>query len=168
MKRTSIVLICAVALLGMAGVVDAGEKSHPGWDRLKTLVGDWEGTYGEKEPVRANYKLVSGGSALMETLHPGGTEPEMVTMYHMDNGKLMMTHYCSESNQPRMRAGATSADASKLDFAFVDGTNITSESGHMRRLVVTFQDPNHFEQRWTHAAKGQEHTGHFRFARKKS
>ena len=166
MKRVSIVLICAVTLLGAAGGAVAGEKSHPGWDRLKTLVGDWEGTYGEKEPVQVSYRLVSGGSALMETLHPGGKEPEMVTMYHMDNGKLMLTHYCSEANQPRMRAGAATGDASRLEFAFVDGTNISPASGHMKRLVVTFQDADHFEQRWTHAAKGEEHTGQFRFARK--
>ncbi|MFN2385187.1 MAG: hypothetical protein ABR576_02700 [Thermoanaerobaculia bacterium] len=170
MKRSLTALFCAAALLGAAAVPAAGEKavkSPPGWERLKTLVGDWEGTYGEKQPVRINYRLVSGGSALMETLHPGGNEPEMVTMYHMDDGRLMMTHYCSEANQPRMRAGAKSADASKLDFVFVDGTNISPGAGHMTRLVVTFRGPNQFEQRWTHAAKGEEHTGLFRFSRKK-
>jgi hypothetical protein len=170
MKRIWIVLMISVALLGRASAGAAGEKpekSHPGWDRLKALVGDWEGTYGEKQPVRVTYRLVSGGSALMETLHPGGDEPEMITMYHMDNGRLMMTHYCSEANQPRMRAGAVAGDASKLEFAFVDGTNISPGAGHMKRLVVTFRGPNEFEQRWTHAAKGEEHTGQFRFSRKK-
>lgn len=37
MKRVSIVLICAVTLLGAAGGAVAGEKSHPGWDRLQRL-----------------------------------------------------------------------------------------------------------------------------------
>jgi len=160
-------ILCAAGLVAAQAFGDGAGRSHPGWDRLKTLVGDWDGTYGDKQGVRVTYKLVSGGSALMETLHPGGTEPEMITMYHLDNGKLMLTHYCSENNQPRMRAGTASGDGAKLEFAFVDGTNIGPGSGHMTRLVVTFADPNHIEQRWTHAAKGAEHTGHFRLARKK-
>lgn len=168
MRKRVAVILCSAALAAAYGLAGGGEKSHPGWERLKNLVGDWEGTYGENQPVRVSYKLVSGGSALMETLHPGGNEPEMVTMYHLDNGKLMLTHDCSEANQPRMKAGAASTDASKLEFAFMDGTNIAGpDAGHMKSLVVTFQDPDHFEQRWTHAAKGKEHTGLFRFARKK-
>jgi hypothetical protein len=167
MRKKVAVILCSAALAAGSALAGSGDKSHPGWERLKNLVGDWEGTYGENQPVRASYKLVSGGSALMETLHPGANEPEMITMYHLDNGKLMLTHYCSEANQPRLKAGAATADGSKLEFAFMDGTNIAPDAGHMKSLVVTFQDADHFEQRWTHAAKGKEHTGHFRFARKK-
>jgi hypothetical protein len=37
----------------------------------------------------------------------------------------------------------------------------------MRKLVVKFQDADHFTQEWTHRKDGKEETGVFRYARKK-
>jgi hypothetical protein len=42
----------------------------------------------------------------------------MSTAYHLDNGTLMLTHYCGAGNQPRMRvkASRTTAAASHLEM----------------------------------------------------
>ncbi len=78
-----------------------------------------------------------------------------------------MTHYCSEGNQPRMRAEAASGDGS-IAFHFVDVTNLSGrETEHMRELVVKFQDADHFTQEWTHRKAGKEETGVFKYTRKK-
>ena len=70
-----------------------------------------------------SYKVVSGGSALMETIRePNGTE--MVTGFHPDGDRLLMTHYCSLGNQPRMRADGLSDGGKKV--AFVTWTRATS------------------------------------------
>ncbi|MDR4471533.1 MAG: hypothetical protein MRJ92_02410 [Nitrospira sp.] len=55
----------------------------------------------------SSYKIAlgSGGTTLTETLTPPDSPP-MTTMYYSDGDQLMLTHYCSLNNQPRMRAAA--------------------------------------------------------------
>src|ERR1700680_4700187 len=71
--------------------------SNPAFDKMKTLVGSWEGTAGEggkKVPTNARFQLVADGSALMGWLNEGIVD-EMVTMFHPDGSDLMATHYCA-------------------------------------------------------------------------
>jgi len=143
--------------------------TNPGFEKMKSLVGAWEGTAdegGKKLPVTASYRLVSNGTALEETLKTP-EDTDMITMYVADGKALAMTHYCSEGNQPRMRAAVPAGDVSKLDFRFVDGTNLSGAGGSMQGLVVTFRDPDHITQAWTHRAGGKDQTALFEFTRKK-
>ena len=81
----------------------------------------------------------------------------MVTLYHLDNDKVMMTHYCTLGNQPRMRVDKSSKNQNKLVFKFVDATNLkTKDDGHMHKLTFTFKDDDHFSQEWVMLAKGKE------------
>jgi hypothetical protein len=103
----------------------------------------------------------------MEKLAMGG-ESEMVTMYHPDGDHLMMTHYCSAHNQPRMRSQAVTAGSKNITFDLVDVTNLSSpDAGHMKKLVVTFADKDHFTQEWTWTQKGKEKTEVIHFERLK-
>jgi hypothetical protein len=109
-------IVLAGAALAVALVASAGDsptststakngKGNAGWEWMKSLQGEWEGTYEGKLATRASYRLVSNGTALMETLvSPDASD--MITMYTPDGDRLMMTHYCSANNQPRMRAAA--------------------------------------------------------------
>src|SRR5262245_17503088 len=109
-------LIFGSFLFLLCWIAPAGAASHPGFESMKSLAGEWSGKTGNGAPVKINFQLVSGGTAVMETMH---TEQEdMVTMYYPDGSDLMMTHYCMANNQPRMRASGT--DASKISFAYVD------------------------------------------------
>jgi hypothetical protein len=167
MKNLRIVVIALAAVALAALSARAGSATHPGWERLKSLVGDWEGKHGDTAPFTTSYKLVSNGTALMETMTAPG-ETEMVTVYHPDGERLMATHYCAGNNQPRMRTGAPAGDAQQLTFSFLDVTNLASpDADHMKKLVVTFQDPDHFKQEWTSWSKGKEDTVVFNFTRKK-
>jgi hypothetical protein len=50
----------------------------------------------------------------------------------------------------------------------VDVTNLSaSDAGHMRKLVVTFGDKDHFTQEWTWREKGKETTVVIHFERSK-
>src|SRR5205807_2299951 len=84
--------------------------------KLKKLAGDW--THKEdksgKEMVMLRYKVISGGSAVEEEMMPGSPEG-MTSIYHLDNGNLVMTHYCSIGNQPHFKATQAST-ASKMEF----------------------------------------------------
>ena len=90
---------------------------------MKTLVGEWEGKAANGKAVQVSYRLVVGGTALMETLHPAD-EPEMVTLYTADGDHVAVTHYCPTNNQPRMRSAPVSGDPKKLNFSFVGATNL--------------------------------------------
>jgi hypothetical protein len=98
------------------------------------------------------YKVVSGGSAVRETIAPG-TPYEMITMYHLDNGKLTATHYCAAGNQPRMQATVCACDAShkECSFKFLDGTNMdASKDNFMGNQDYTFTGPDTLTIKWHH------------------
>jgi len=142
-------------------------KTLPEFEKMESLVGEWKGTSMNKKPAMVTYTLVSDDSALMERLAIGG-ESEMVTMYHPDGDHLMMTHYCSAHNQPRMRSQTVSGEIKKLTFDLVDVTNLSSpNAGHMKKLVVTFADRDHFTQEWTWTQNGKEGTEVINFERVK-
>lgn len=164
MKKLAGLMILLVA--ATMGAAPGMKMKGAGFGRLKTLVGEWEGAAENGHSVRASYRLVSNGTAILETLHPAGEE--MVTVYYRNGDHLMLTHYCSEGNQPRMRTTATPGPDQALDFSFVDVTNLDNAAeGHMRSLVVSFKDDDHFTQKWTWREKGRDKIEVFRFTRKK-
>lgn len=162
----------AVAVAGFAWAltVTGTDAPRPGggnaaWESMKTLQGEWDGLYDGKVKTSATYRLVSNGTALMESLvSPDASD--MVTVYHQDGGRLLMTHYCSENNQPRMKSAGT--NPKRIEFSYVDATNLSSpDAMHMTGLVVTLSDPNHFTQEWTSSVKGKDQKSVFEFTRRK-
>ncbi len=151
----------------LAPPLAAGGATGPadtGWEKLKSLAGDWSATVDGK-PFSVSYKVVSNGTAVMETID-GSEAKQMVTMYHKDGSTLLMTHYCAMGNQPRMRAAGL--EGGKLDFRFVDAANLASpEDPVMSGLVMSFPDADHLVHVWTNRAGGKESQVRFEFTRKK-
>ena len=149
-----LIVVVLMAVVLSAGICFAG--TLPEFEKMKALVGEWRGTSMDGKPATLTYTLVSNNSALMERLAMGG-DSEMVTLYHPDGDHLMMTHYCSAHNQPRMRSNAVDARGRKITFDLVDVTNLSApDAGHMKRLVVTFTDNDHFTQEWTWTQQGRD------------
>src|SRR5438309_7824724 len=151
-----------ILLSFLFGAAWADEHQHakappnPTFDKLKTLSGAWEGTAkdsGKEFPATTSFKLVSGGSVLMNVLAEGKPE-EMVTMIHLDGKELMATHYCAAMNQPRFKS--VPAGANQVAFEFKDGTNIGPNDGHMQKIVFTFDGPDHHIEEWTYRDKGKD------------
>ena len=164
--RPSRILWGVLAFCVAASAATSDAKSNAGWERMKSLVGRWDGM-AEGHPVSVTYKLVSNGTTLMETMDMAGEAEAMITMYHPDGGELVATHYCAAGNQPRLRL-RSAGDPGMLDFAFVDATNVADSSGEiMQRLVVTFQDADHFQQSWTAKKDEKSHSSNFVYTRKK-
>jgi len=140
-------------------------KSAAAFERLISLVGEWEGTNSSGQ-VKATYTLVSGGSALMERLK-SANEPEMLTLYTLDGDHLLVTHYCSMGNQPQMRTASITELSDSLSFKIVQVTGMKSpDEGHMTALILTMPDKDHFTQKWTFRDKGKEQSDLFQFTRK--
>ena len=151
------ILILAVLLGTTLFAGEHANKASEGFDKLKSLVGTWAGTTQDGKAVTVSYKLVSEGNVLMESLDKPGHAQTMITMYHVDGDRILMTHYCSVGNEPRMRAKSLSADGSKLSFTFLDITNLDSpDAPHMHGLVFTFKDKDHMVQKWTMRAQGKD------------
>jgi hypothetical protein len=135
------------------------------FDRLQTLTGTWEGKSSDGNPVKVVFRSTAGGSALLSEIL--GKE-NMISMFHMDNDRLLMTHYCAAGNQPRMQASA-SPDGKTITFTFVDGTNIAGpKAGHMNSLVIGMSDADHHTEDWTFVQDGKETKEHFEAVRAKA
>ena len=174
MKRISrsLMVLTMVAWMPLAVAQEKGEGAKsvvantPEWQKLKTLVGTWEGYMeagGQKLPTKVEIRMTGDGSALMHVMDRDGPH-EMITMFHPDGKRLLATHYCAAHNQPRM-ALVPSKAPNQVAFEFVDGTNIAPGDGHMKGVVITFVDADHHEAAWTHS--GGPEAGVFKYTRKK-
>jgi hypothetical protein len=141
--------------------------STPAFDQLKSLAGTWEGKRSADRSTMLTYEVVSNGSVVMERLKPTH-EAEMVTMYSLDGGRIVVTHYCSMGNQPTMQTAPLAAATGKYDFHFVRiaGTK-TPEEGHMTDLTLSLPDKDHLTQTWTFLEKGKSESETFNFTRAK-
>jgi hypothetical protein len=80
----------------------------------------------------------------------------MVTMYHLDGNKLMLTHYCAAGNQPRMTLSRKSTPE-QLEFNFSGATNLkSSKAGHMHDLRLRFDGPNQISAEWDYFENGKK------------
>lgn len=135
-----------------AGKQDNGAAAA--FARIKSLAGNWEAKT-EKGKVTSSYEVVSNGSAVLEKINVPG-ESEMVTVYHLDGSRLVLTHYCTAGNQPRMQAEAFDPESNQLVFKFAGGDNLTDpNTGHMHNVLLKFSGPDAFTAAWTFHKDGK-------------
>lgn len=157
----SLTLPLLAAGLGLTGCQSAarvaGETtstSRAAFDRLKALAGTWEMTddKGQKQ-VASVFRVTSAGSVVCETMFPGSPH-EMTNMYHADGDGVVVTHYCAQGNQPRMRAAGF--DGQSIHFTFLDCTNLKSAGAErMSDLTLTLPDADHLRQEWVSYKDGK-------------
>jgi len=148
----------AVLCLCVFGSADAQAETtaQAGFDQLRSLVGQWKARTPDGKTATITYRLVSAGSVLLEeeNLAEGIS---MITMYHLDGDRLMLTHYCAAKNQPRMRADLAGSRAEELRFNFLDATNLVDpNAGHMRSVILRIRDKDHMIQEWTFRKDGKD------------
>ncbi len=147
----------------MAFAVSTAPAAEPydakaAFERLKSLAGEWQAKTKEGN-VKVTYEVISGGSALLEreVLPSGG---DMVSVYHLDGPRLMMTHYCLAQNQPRLMAKSYDPAKGELVFEFLDVTNLSRPgAGHINGAVFRFVDRDNIKSEWSFVQDGkqQEH-----------
>lgn len=127
------------------------------FEQFKRLAGEWRGrsTKGWEETV--SFKTIANGSVVVETSFDAHPNETMMTMFHLDNDRLMLTHYCVARNQPRLVATSFDADGRTITFTFLDGANLpTRDRGHMDKAVFRFLDADRVVTRWTWYQDGKE------------
>jgi hypothetical protein len=157
--------LLALGALAMAASTSAADPGQASWDKLKSLVGDWQGSYSDGTSATVSYRLVSSGTAVMETLESSDSS-QMVSVYHRDGMSVLMTHYCSLGNQSRMRNNGL--EGGKVAFAFVDATNVKAPDDHvMTGLVLSFPASDRLVHEWSSKTGAHQQTGRFEFVRRK-
>jgi hypothetical protein len=119
------------------------------FERLKALAGDWEGSVTKPDgpKARVEFRLAGNASAVVERLFPG-TDHEMVSIYHMDGGDLVLTHYCAMANQPHMKLVEGGAEGD-LVFDFAGGANIDPKTTlHMHSGRVAIKGKDRYDADW--------------------
>jgi hypothetical protein len=157
--RLHVVLLTAL-LLASSSAIPAESKPGRAADaagafaRLKTLAGEWKADT-KMGKAHITYEVIAGGTTLVERETIEGMAP-MLTVYHLDGDRLLLTHYCMAGNQPRMQAKTYNADAGEIQFAFLDATNLKPGAGHMRDAKFRIsENTKEFESEWTFHENGQ-------------
>ena len=163
-RKIQLVMLALVLTVSAAYAQTDAQKALA---TLKTLPGTWEGPGmegdGQHDKVRVDFKITGGGSAVMSEILG---HDDMISMFHLDGDRLLLTHYCAVGNQPRMQA-SMSPDGKTLTFNYLDATNLSSpNAGHMQKMILTILDENHHTEEWVFVDHGKEHRAMFDLRRK--
>jgi hypothetical protein len=171
-RRLSLfVIVVLLAAYGLPAQTTAqsmpGASTNPMFDKLKTLVGNWQGKDQHGNVVHLTFELVSNGSVLMER-HASANGAEMINMYSVEGNRILLTHYCSAGNQPVLQSQPLPVGSKQMDFSFVRATGLkTPDDGHMVGLSITFEDKDRLSQIWNYSDHGKKETDLFTFTRTK-
>lgn len=167
MKRLGTLL--SVLLLFLCAAASSQPDAQKSFDLMKTLAGNWQGSasvdppqpgMGSGSAIKVSLRVTSRGNALVhEMTDPAKADDPTktdhpVTMFYLDNGQLLLTHYCDAGNRPRMVA-KVSPDGKTLDFDFLDVAGPT-EYGHMQHATFTIIDADHHTEDWTYLMPGDK------------
>lgn len=123
-------------------------KASTLFDEMKSLAGRWEGTDQDGNPCTSVFNVSSNGSVVRELMFPG--EPwEMTNMIHLDDDRLVLTHYCGGGNQPRL-VTAWSASPGVITFDLDRVSNLrNASSAFMGHMTLRRTGPDSFTTEWT-------------------
>ncbi|MCY3964529.1 MAG: hypothetical protein OXG83_05810 [Acidobacteria bacterium] len=173
MKRVQwIAIVAAVLLLPATAAASDELTAEKAFERLKALAGTWEGSAtGEGEEAAAEadatgkvvheFEVTASGHVLMERMGPD-TAYEMVNMYHLDGSDLVLTHYCSSGNQPRMKFNAAASVPNRLVFDFDGGTNLDTTPSHIHSAEIRLDGRDRLDSAWK-AHEGNSEAGTMTF-----
>jgi hypothetical protein len=161
MKSYLAAFVLCAGLANAAHAADAAPDHKAAFERLKTLVGSWQGhhTTPDGPAMSVEYRLTGSGTALMERLFAGSPH-EMLSVYHLEGGELVLTHYCAMGNQPRMKL-VSGGKAGDLRFDFAGGTNLdAATSTHIHGGRIATPAPDRFDADWYVWSQGKQSDTH--------
>lgn len=147
-------LLLTAVIATHASPANSNSDAAAAFAKLKALAGEWEANT-DMGKSRLTYEVIAGGNSVVER-ESVEKEGEMLTVYHLDGNRLLLTHYCVAGNQPRMEAKGFDSQTGELRFQFLDATNFANPSvGHMHNVTLHFVDNNHLSTEWQFFENGQ-------------
>lgn len=158
MKTQTLALVLSFFLLPPVSAEPVAAGAAAGSEALKkvkALEGSWQGlaeTTGSFQDVRAEYKIISNGSAVMETLF-AGTPEETVSIYYDGEKALYVTHYSSHGSRPVLKFNA---EGEMIRFEFIESAGIDpAKDFHLNSLEMTFVRPDAMIQERSYHRNGE-------------
>ena len=158
-------------LLTACGVSWAGTASQAPADtfeRMKSLAGEWQADLPGYGQILDSIRLVSKGTAVEEML--GTPSDNEVSLYTRDGKRLLLTHFCAltpDGHVARLETRALQGSPGQVELTLVSVSNLHERAApHMRRVLITFVDRDHFTEQWTKTEKGVDTVFDLSFSRR--
>ncbi len=163
-RQLSVLAVAGLSLVGCASsqrlevVPKPSSATIARFEAMKTLTGRWEAaTPMEGMSPVCEFKVIAGGSTIVETMFPGSTH-EMINTYTINGDSIVATHYCALGNQPHMKLLA----GSNTDFVFASTgvSNLRSKTqDYMMDVHLTLVGTDRYTAKWRgqNAGKVGEH-----------
>tara|TARA_B100000674_G_C37863338_1_gene925907 strand:+ start:446 stop:988 length:543 start_codon:yes stop_codon:yes gene_type:complete len=124
-------LFAADAPLVIGEVEMPSLQTSAAFEQIKKKLGRWEGRLsqsltGAEYDVSYEFKLISGGSTIVETVVEDGVE--MMTTYTDEAGELIIKHYCALGTEPVLRV--VQASDKVVELAFDDSRSSLMRNTH--------------------------------------
>lgn len=122
--------------------------------RLAALAGEWRNAQNPQSTLRIRFALTAGGTVLQESWFRGETLHSL-TLYHRDGGRLVLTHYCPQGNQPTL---VQTDNAASLAFTFRSATDLdAAKESYLHDLSFDLSNPDRPVRRETYrSVEGDE------------
>jgi hypothetical protein len=121
-----VVLSLAACATNRAPVAQSPPDGQAALEYLKELKGEWVVDGGDEGMFGWEFDVTSRGGVVVERLKVG-TPTEMTTVYHLDHGTLVASHFCQLGNQPRLTAVTSEVDG---DLHFLCDGNVGTADSH--------------------------------------
>jgi hypothetical protein len=159
-------MCAAIASTTQCGSAAADAASA--YERLTALVGEWQADLPGFGKLSNSIRLVSNGTAVEETI--GTPADNETSLYSRDGERVLLTHFCALTPQGHIARLATqplAGNHDRLEFAFLGASNLPRpDAPHMRRLLITFSDRDHFSEQWTRSENGRDTVFDLHFVRR--
>ena len=121
-------------------------NASPQFDQVRSLIGRWIGTSPDGARVSSTFRLVGGGSAILQTLSGDGVD-DSVTIIYVAGGELRADHYCHWKNHSLLVANPSAY--SGLICFIAQGTHAEPRrTRYHEALMLRFLDRDHHTQFW--------------------
>ena len=155
MRSRSLLAVACMVLLACTWQVAArsGEDEKSPMDTLRSLEGTWvsEEPGNDGQPYTLVFKVTAAKSVVTEVMFPGSNH-EMLNTYHKNGDDLIVTHYCAQGVQPRMKM--VSNENGVMRFEFLDCTNLKEGEGCMGGLELSVADGK-LTEKWFYLTDGK-------------
>jgi hypothetical protein len=113
--------------------------------QLGNLVGTWSAHTSSGGAHTVTFRYTADQSVLVETWTLGAGR-ESMTLYALDDDRLLATHYCPQGNQPRLEY--TGVDkVGRWQFHFRDGSNLHVKGrSHQQTFWIKLREDGTFER----------------------
>ena len=163
--RVLTLLFAAIACAAEGG---AGAAAADAYEQLAALAGEWQADLPGFGKLTDSIRVVSNGTAVEETI--GTPADNETSLYTRDGQRLLLTHFCALTPQGHIARLATQplqGTPVRLEFNFVAATNLPRpDAAHMRRVLITLSDHDHFSEQWTRSENGKDTVFELHFVRR--